>query len=1141
VGRDTEEPDSQGRTSVDDTRFATDRLGGGIFVGREREVEELRGALREAESGRGSLFLLSGEPGIGKTRLADRVANFAVERGFQVAWGRCREGEGAPPFWPCVQLLRTLVEASTSADLASRIGSGAAYLAQLVPELAEKLPSIAPAPVSLESEHARFYLFDAITSFLKKTSRVKPLLLVVDDLHWADRSSLHLVEFLVQELREARILLLGTYRETEVRSAVPIAEIVGGLVRCGRSIPLRGLGESDVGVFLERIGKRTPEPQLVAAIHRRTDGNPFFVDEIVRLLAAEGGHETVPVERLRIPEGVRAAIRRRLSLLPREVRILLSLCAVVGREFTVVGLEKGLGQPRPELMQLIATAEEAGVLGKTPEAPGRYGFAHALIGETLYDDLTVADRTLFHRRIGEALEEIHVADMNAHLAEVAYHFSQAAADGDAAKALDYSERAGRHAFEIHADEEAIGHFERALQLLALEKADEARRCRLLISLGEAESRVGRSERSQETQRKAAEIAIRLRLPNELARAALLFGSVFGAETRSIELLESALEALPGSDSTLRALVMTRLGATLLYTGIRPERALPLVADAVSMARRLGDRRVLARALTSRITALWISPDAPPRPTPPFTDVAEIVRACGDPEIEFDFALAEVRAFLALGDLVSARARLDRWDVAAGDLRAAFHRDAGNILRATFDLIAGRFDEAEQRLRGILERARSGGFRILRSGSAVILFALDKLRGDWAAIDRAPRDDIPMVPGATASIRCAEVVLLATRGRQAEAGRELAVLAADDFASIPRSSFWMPAIAYLAEAAALLGDAERALLLHRQLVPHAGRMILLGSSASIWGTVDHYLGLVAATASRFDEAEKHFEDAVALEERMGAEPWIAQTQHFYAKMCLQRAGEGDRAKASHLLEAALATAERLGMKKIAADSRLLLEGLAPAKPMAPDLPAEPAREPVAAGNVFRREGAYWTIAWEGQTFRLKDTKGLRFLSALLAEPGREFHALDLTATTAGMPALAGTVDEPAAALRADLGDAGEILDAEAKAQYRQRLDDLRADLEEAERFNDPERATRNREEIEFLTEELARATGLGGRDRKAASAAERARTNVTMAIRAALKRIAEQNPSLGRHFAATVRTGKFCSYTPDPRITISWRA
>jgi hypothetical protein len=207
---------------------------------------------------------------------------------------------------------------------------------------------------------------------------------------------------------------------------------------------------------------------------------------------------------------------------------------------------------------------------------------------------------------------------------------------------------------------------------------------------------------------------------------------------------------------------------------------------------------------------------------------------------------------------------------------------------------------------------------------------------------------------------------------------------------------------------------------------------------------------------------------------------------------------------------------------------------------PEAPAELATEPVAAGNVFRREGAYWTIVWEGKSFLLKDTKGLRFLAVLLAESGREYHALDLTAATAELPALSDGADEPAAALRSDLGDAGEILDAEAKAQYRQRLGDLRAELEEAERFNDTERATRNREEIEFLTEELARATGLGGRDRKAASAAERARTNVTMAIRAALKRIAEQSPSLGRHFAATVRTGKFCSYTPDPRVTISWR-
>jgi len=199
------------------------------------------------------------------------------------------------------------------------------------------------------------------------------------------------------------------------------------------------------------------------------------------------------------------------------------------------------------------------------------------------------------------------------------------------------------------------------------------------------------------------------------------------------------------------------------------------------------------------------------------------------------------------------------------------------------------------------------------------------------------------------------------------------------------------------------------------------------------------------------------------------------------------------------------------------------------------------KPPPAENLLRCDGDYWTIGWEGKAFLLKDTKGLHYLAALLAEPGREYHALDLAAAVAEPAVSPAAASERGAALRRGLGDAGAILDAEAKAQYRRRLEDLRAELEEAERFNDTGRATRNREEIEFLTEELARATGLGGRDRKAAAAAERARANVTMAIRAALKRIAEQSPSLGRHLAATIRTGKFCSYTPDPRLEISWRS
>jgi hypothetical protein len=263
----------------------------------------------------------------------------------------------------------------------------------------------------------------------------------------------------------------------------------------------------------------------------------------------------------------------------------------------------------------------------------------------------------------------------------------------------------------------------------------------------------------------------------------------------------------------------------------------------------------------------------------------------------------------------------------------------------------------------------------------------------------------------------------------------------------------------------------------------------------------------------------------------------------AWVLLARGRATDRGRALGLLDRALATADTLGMAAVAEGVRTLRAAQA-----GEGVPAEPtaaqAAGPEAARNLFRREGEYWTISYEGAVVRLRDAKGLRYLARLLAHPGREFHAVDLEAAEgqpgpAAPPGRRGRAGDDELAVRPDLGDAGALLDATAKAAYRARLTELRAELEEAEGFNDPARATRARQELEFLVAELARAVGLGGRDRRAASHAERARLNATRAIRAAMANLAAANPSLGRHLSSTIRTGRYCSYTPDPRLPIAW--
>lgn len=349
----------------------------------------------------------------------------------------------------------------------------------------------------------------------------------------------------------------------------------------------------------------------------------------------------------------------------------------------------------------------------------------------------------------------------------------------------------------------------------------------------------------------------------------------------------------------------------------------------------------------------------------------------------------------------------------------------------------------------------------------------------------------------------------------------------------------------AETVALLGEPARAGQLLDSLRPHSHLAVVGGHDGVTWyGSVSHYLGLLAATIGRTDDAVAHFRDAIAMHERAGAHPWLARSAYECARVLLARGGAEARAAALSLSNQALEIAERIGMTGLVEQARavkLRAEGPEEANAAAPGGPPEQisSDEANAVASIFRREGEYWTIAYEGRVFRLKNSKGLGYLAELLRNPGRELHVAALVGGGRSRPSASGADPAEAGVRSSPLGDAGAILDARAKAEYGRRLEDLRETLAEAERFGDRERAAGVRAEIDFLSHELASALGLGGRDRRAASAVERARLSVTLAIKAALKRIAAQDPSLGQHLQTALRTGKYCSYTPDARVPISW--
>src|SRR5262245_34924789 len=384
---------------------ASAAVGSGHFIGRERELHALQARWTRTGDGRGGLVLLVGEAGIGKTRTAEELVARAAVAERCVLWGRCPEHEGAPAFWPWVQALRRHAIQSDPAVLRADLGAAALDVARVVPAIRERLPDL-PAPVGPDVWEAQFRVFDAIAEWLRRAAAREPLLVMLDDLHWADQDSLLLLEHVAREARTARLLVVGTYREMEMRRH----EGLGLLARAGERIALRGFDDSDVDAFV-RASAVVPSAALVHDLLQTSDGNPFFLGELLRVMKTTvlGGGAAVAGPR-ELPHEVRDAVRRHLEPLPAEGRQQLAIAAVLGREFDFGPWRLACELPPERLLEHLAAAITAGVVQPVADTPGRYRFAHALIRETLYADLPVSERAALHRRIARALEAEHGAD-----------------------------------------------------------------------------------------------------------------------------------------------------------------------------------------------------------------------------------------------------------------------------------------------------------------------------------------------------------------------------------------------------------------------------------------------------------------------------------------------------------------------------------------------------------------------------------------------------------------------------------------------------------------------------------------------------------------------------------------------------------
>lgn len=915
-----------------------------VFVGRHHEVEAMGLALDAACAGKGRLVLLAGEPGIGKTRTALELGAHAAHRGARIVWGRCHEEEGAPPYWPWAQILRALATARSLDELRAELDAGGSDIADIVPEIRARLPDLAPAPMIGDPSGTRFRLFGSITRFLINASRREALALVLDDLHWADVPSLRLLEFLGQEMGESRLLVVGTYRETELSRQHRLSDTLGALARVPHAVRLHlsGLNADDVRRFVATAAGVVPPVWLTSAIHSQTEGNPLFVREVVRLLA-QGGHfaEAAPTaatsSSIRLPEGVREVIGRRLNLLSPSCNEVLAIAAVIGREFSLDVLARACA-PRSEdtVVEALDAAIDARIVEESMS--GVYQFTHTLVRVTLYDELRTGLRRRLHHAVGEAIETVHRRDVQPVLTDLAYHFRAASLGGDVERAIDYATRAGQSADNALAFEDATALFQNALDVLdTLSVDDPRRRCMLLLRLGDAQRKSTDYPRALESLGAAAEIARNQGVVEVLAESACLYEDVAWRFTAHVSaapgrLLEAALALLPEGAVAWRVRLLGSLARERLHTG-RMDESKALSAQATSLARSMGDPAALATSLATLADFPWL-PHETQDMLVQATELAELGERANDLEVALRGHFRRSAMLLELGDMPGALAAVEAMGRINARMRQPFHRAWELGARVTVALLRGALDEAEQQ---ILQNTRSQ--LALPTGVidplSILIFTLRREQGRLAEL--GPLVAMFVRQNSMSGTWLPGLALLYVELGDLDAARTtFDDVATGEFESLPRDGRLAISLSYLTEVCVALGNAEHAPVLYRLLQPWDGRCIVLGGGTGCRGSSGRFLGMLATLEANWAAAERHFADAIALNERMAALGPLSHTQCDLAAMLLARGDDGDAGRAAALLDQAGEQAAALGLNAVANRVEALRPKVAAATPR-PTLP------------------------------------------------------------------------------------------------------------------------------------------------------------------------------------------------------------
>ena len=915
----------------------------GPFIGRGPELQALRAALERADAGTDQLVMLAGDAGMGKTRLCQEVAAEAGRRNISTVWGRCFEEPGAPPYWPWIQAIRVVIGGCDDMRVRALLGDEAAAIAGIVPEVNPRQDQ-APPDGAPQADQLRFQLFYAVTRFWQRFAAEQSLLLILDNLHWADPSSLRLLSFIAADLGAHRLMLLGTYRQTELSREHALSESLADLAGCPgyQRLQLTGLSRDETAQFLQTAGGVSPSSEVLAAIHERTEGHPLFLVETVRYLLAEASNgaslEQDAGALMAIPQGIRAIIGKRLNRLSVPCARVLVIAACIGRTFSTELLRPLV----PEISEeaLLAALDEALVarIIEAQPAPDQCQFSHALIRETLYEEMMPLRRARLHLQIGELLEARHRDEIEACLPQLAYQFGAALPEGSPARALDYLRRAADSAAALLAYEEAVRLYKRALDMQQRHFPDtHESRCALLLGLGAAQDSAGASAASRETFLEAAAAARALGSAKALVQAAIGFeaaGWRLGHPGKEAAVLLNEALAAPREpgDGRLRAELLASLCRAYACADC-PAEAARAHRDAVALARQLDDPSALFRALVSFHATRFFGAD----------QLDERLAAAREALALAERHRQEARAITELygwhfadlvekGDFEAARAVADAHLRVAQVARQPFFQAAALSSETLLAIHEGRFADAET----LAQETLKVGSRFSPANAAgaygMQMFSIRREQGRLAEV-------LPVLPhfvetqAESAIWRPGLAVLYTELDLREEALAEFERLATDDFAAFPLSGLWPTSMAFMAEVCAYLEDAARAATLYRLLLPYAGRKIATGNNAPCFGAADRLLGMLAATRGEWDDARRHFEAALAMNLRTGGRPWLAHTQLCHAALLLRKRETGGE-RAASLLDTALATARELGMASLEQRCARLMERLDD-RPVYPD--------------------------------------------------------------------------------------------------------------------------------------------------------------------------------------------------------------